>query len=196
MAFKLKCLNHILPCAEVLVAHYPSLYDPSQLPIKCPICKTVNDANSQLGHLVTTSITTWGKSLSLDKKKKHLRRAHRRRLNKDLARSRPRVHTSSNHHVILSHVTKRKYDHLNYDDPLSDVLKGRTLGFLLLQDYTRIPKKISDVSRTSKIVRKTPRREAFGMKDDQDKKLFGQYKYNRQKVKTRSTNNGKANKEY
>ncbi|CAB5393233.1 unnamed protein product [Rhizophagus irregularis] len=106
------------------------------LPIKCPICKTVNDANSHLGmdevgevlrnqimynqlyasisnfflqsHLVTTSITTWGKSLSLDKKKKHLRRAHRRRLNKDLARSRPRVHiTSSNHHVTLSRVTKR-----------------------------------------------------------------------------------------
>ncbi|CAB4376996.1 unnamed protein product [Rhizophagus irregularis] len=48
-AFKLKCLNHILPCGEMLASHYPSLYSPSQLPIKCPICKDCTGAANACG---------------------------------------------------------------------------------------------------------------------------------------------------
>ncbi|PKY57238.1 hypothetical protein RhiirA4_478176 [Rhizophagus irregularis] len=53
-AFKLKSLNHILPCGDVLSAHYPSLYNPDILPIKCPICKTTDDSNQHLdqSHLI------------------------------------------------------------------------------------------------------------------------------------------------
>jgi hypothetical protein len=48
-AFKIKCLNHILPCGDILTAHYPSLYDSNLLPVKCPICNNEDDTNQHLG---------------------------------------------------------------------------------------------------------------------------------------------------
>ncbi|RGB41185.1 hypothetical protein C1646_663249 [Rhizophagus diaphanus] len=45
-AFKIKC---ILPCGEILSAHYPSLYTPALLPVKCPLCNTLDNTNQHLG---------------------------------------------------------------------------------------------------------------------------------------------------
>ncbi|EXX52792.1 hypothetical protein RirG_249950 [Rhizophagus irregularis DAOM 197198w] len=48
-SFKMKSLNHILPCGDVLSAHYPSLYSQNLLPIKCPLCGRADDTNQHLG---------------------------------------------------------------------------------------------------------------------------------------------------
>ncbi|PKC04161.1 hypothetical protein RhiirA5_422654 [Rhizophagus irregularis] len=46
-AFKIKSLNHILPCGDVLLKHYPALYPSSGIP--CPICNALPDTNAHLG---------------------------------------------------------------------------------------------------------------------------------------------------
>ncbi|PKY48390.1 hypothetical protein RhiirA4_463974 [Rhizophagus irregularis] len=45
MAFKMKCLNHILPCGDIMAAHFPALNNQSLLPIRCPVCRTDTDTN-------------------------------------------------------------------------------------------------------------------------------------------------------
>ncbi|GBC40684.2 ribonuclease H-like domain-containing protein [Rhizophagus irregularis DAOM 181602=DAOM 197198] len=46
-AFKIKALNHILPCGDVLTKHYPDLYPDNYIP--CPVCNNHQDTNEHLG---------------------------------------------------------------------------------------------------------------------------------------------------
>ncbi|PKK69010.1 hypothetical protein RhiirC2_832729 [Rhizophagus irregularis] len=46
-AFKIKALNHILPCGDVLTKHYPDLYPNNY--ISCPVCNNHQDTNEHLG---------------------------------------------------------------------------------------------------------------------------------------------------
>ncbi|GBC37436.2 ribonuclease H-like domain-containing protein [Rhizophagus irregularis DAOM 181602=DAOM 197198] len=46
-AFKIKALNHILPCGDVLTKHYPDFYPDNHIP--CPVCNNHQDTNEHLG---------------------------------------------------------------------------------------------------------------------------------------------------
>ncbi|PKY32258.1 hypothetical protein RhiirB3_491297, partial [Rhizophagus irregularis] len=46
-AFRIKALNHILPCGDVLTKHYPDLYPDNYIP--CPVCNNHPDTNEHLG---------------------------------------------------------------------------------------------------------------------------------------------------
>ncbi|GBC25964.2 hypothetical protein GLOIN_2v1790609 [Rhizophagus irregularis DAOM 181602=DAOM 197198] len=46
-AFKIKALNHILPCGDILTKHYPDLYSNNYIP--CPVCNNYQDTNEHLG---------------------------------------------------------------------------------------------------------------------------------------------------
>ncbi|PKY18089.1 hypothetical protein RhiirB3_430821 [Rhizophagus irregularis] len=46
-AFKIKAFNHILPCGDVLIKHYPDLYPNQDIP--CPFCSNQADSNEHLG---------------------------------------------------------------------------------------------------------------------------------------------------
>ncbi|EXX68035.1 hypothetical protein RirG_108850 [Rhizophagus irregularis DAOM 197198w] len=46
-AFKIKAFNHILPCGDVLIKHYPDLYPNQDIP--CPFCSDLADSNEHLG---------------------------------------------------------------------------------------------------------------------------------------------------
>ncbi|PKK65553.1 hypothetical protein RhiirC2_785982 [Rhizophagus irregularis] len=46
-AFKIKSLNHILPCGDIFLKHYPELYNSAGIP--CPFCLSHPDTNEHLG---------------------------------------------------------------------------------------------------------------------------------------------------
>lgn len=52
-AFKLKSLNHILPCGDILRKHYPLLYEHLQGDIPCPICSSNADTNAHISFCPT-----------------------------------------------------------------------------------------------------------------------------------------------
>ncbi|PKY40595.1 hypothetical protein RhiirA4_454007 [Rhizophagus irregularis] len=45
-AFKMKSLNHILPCGDILLKHFPDLYPSTGIP--CPFCLIRQDTNEHL----------------------------------------------------------------------------------------------------------------------------------------------------
>lgn len=52
-AYKLKSLNHILPCGDILQKHYPLLHQHLQGRAPCPVCFLNDDINSYLGFCLT-----------------------------------------------------------------------------------------------------------------------------------------------